>query len=101
MELIVRMKTGFFEKTPYRLEAVEKALLLAPVNAGSTERIVLEQEDILSITLTERRSPELEIQTSGAVYAGILEDGCPFGEAVSYLNENLNVKITCEYQGGE
>ena len=101
MELIVRMKTGFFEKTPYRLEAVEKGLRLTPVNADSAERIVLEQEDILSVTLTERKSPELEIQTRDTVYAGTLEEGYPFSEAVSYLNENLNVKITCEYKGGE
>ena len=101
MKLIVRMKTGFFEKTPYRLEAAEKGLLLTPVKADGTERIVLKQEDILSVTLIERKSPELEIQTRGAVYAGILEGGCSFGETVSYLNENLNVKITCEYKGGE
>ena len=101
MELIVRMKTGFFEKTPYRLEAAEKSLILIPVHADSAERIILPQEDILSVTLTERKSPELEIQTRGAVYGGTLEEGCPFNEAVSYLNENLNVKITCEYKGGE
>ena len=101
MELIVRMKTGFFEKTPYRLEVVEKGLHLIPVHADRADRIVLDQKDILSVTLTERKSPELEIQTRSAVYAGIFEEGCLFGEAVSYLNENLNVKITCEYQGEE
>jgi hypothetical protein len=100
MDLIVRLKTGFFERTPYRLENVEKGLLLIPIKAGGGERIVINGNDILSVTLAEQRYPELEIQTRDAVYAGILGDEYLFGEAVSYFNKNLNVKITCEYNGG-
>ena len=101
MEFIIRMKTGFFEKTPYRLEAIGKGLSLIPVTSESSERIVFKQEDILSVTLTQRRHPELEIQTRGVVYSGAFEDGYSFEAVASYLKENLNVKITCEYKGGE
>lgn len=100
MELIIRMKTVFFEKTPYRLEATQRGLLLILVKADGPERMLLLREDILSVSLTERRYPELEIQTRRAVYSGILEDGYPFSEMASYLSENLKLNITCEYKGG-
>lgn len=101
MDIIVRLKTGFFEKTAYRLRLGANGLILIPDKGESAERIVIDRKDIRSVTMTERKHPELEIQTRGAVYVGIIEGGCSFGEAVSYLNENLNVKITCEYKGEE
>ena len=100
MELIVRMKTGFFEKTPYRLEVMEKKLLLIPIQAEVAERIVLEKEEILSVTLSQRKSPEMEIQTRDTVYVGVFEEGVAFEGAANYLKKNLNTKIICEYKGG-
>ncbi len=101
MEPIFRLKTGFFEKTPYRLKVVEKALHLVPVHADGAERIVLAQEDILSITLTERKAPELEIQTQNMLYSGIFEANVSVVEAIGQLKERLNTKFICEYKGGD
>jgi|GEM_PF-508799 len=98
---VVRMKTGFFETTPYRLKAGEAGLLLVPMGAGDAKRIVLAEQDILAVTLTERRLPELEIQTRDALYTGVLEPGYPFADAVRYLKGRLHAKIICEYLGGE
>lgn len=100
MELIIRMKTGFFEKTPYWLEITDKSIFLIPINENRGEQILLHHEDIQSVTLTELKYPELEIQARNELYTGILVDGCPLGELVSYLNEKLNVKFTCVYKGG-
>ena len=101
MDVIVRLKTGFFEKTAYRLEMRASRLILIPNKEEFAERIVIDQRDIRSVTLTERKHPELEIQTYDAVYVGIIEGECSFGEVVSFFNENLDAKITCEYKGGE
>ncbi len=101
MELILWMKTGFFKKTPYSLEVKESDLLLIPTKAEDAERIILKQEGLLSVTLTQQKYPELEIQTQDAVYAGVFEEGVAFEEAANYLREHLNTKIICEYKGGE
>lgn len=101
MDIPARIKTGFFEMKPYRLKAEEGSLLLVPLQEGGGEVIVLTEGNILSVTLTEGRFPELEIQTRGAVYSGILEEGCALSEVVNNLKRHLSINITCEYKGGE
>ncbi|MGI6433983.1 MAG: hypothetical protein ACOX0F_01210 [Syntrophomonadaceae bacterium] len=101
MDIVIRMKTGLFETTPFRLQTGENRLLLIPVTAEGAEPIVLDEKDILSITLTQRRLTELEIQTRDTLYSGLFEEGYPFEETVNCLKRHLNVNITCEYKGGE
>lgn len=101
MEILARIKTGFFEMKPYRLKAEEGSLLLVPVQATSEESIILSERDILSVTLTEGRLPELEIQTCNELYSGVLEESCSLAEVINYLKEHLSINITCEYKGGE
>lgn len=101
MELITRIKTGFFEMKPYRLKAEEGILSLIPIKASSEGSIILAEKNILSITLTEGRLPELEVQTRDTLYSGVLQEGSSLSEVVNYLKENLNINIICEYKGGE
>ena len=101
MEILARIKTGFFEMKPYRLKAEEGSLSLIPVQEGGEGAIVLSEGDILSVTLTEGRLPELEIQTRNELYSGILEESCSLAEVINYLKEYLKINITCEYKGGE
>ena len=100
MDILARIKTGFFEIKPYRLKAEEGSLLLVPLQESGGDAIVLTERDILSVTLTEGRLPELEIQTRNKLYSGILEESCSLAEVINYLKENLNINITCEYKGG-
>ncbi len=101
MEILARIKTGFFEMKPYRLKAEEGSLSLIPLQEGGEGIIVLSEGDILSVTLTEGRLPELEIQTRNELYSGTLEESCSLAEVINYLKESLNINITCEYKGGE
>lgn len=101
MEILARIKTGFFEMKPYRLKAEEGSLLLVPVQEGGEGVVILAEKDILSVTLTEGRLPEMEIQTRNELYSGILEESCSLAEVINYLKEYLNINITCEYKGGE
>ena len=101
MELLARIKTGFFEMRPYRLKAEEGSLLLIPLQESGEGVVVLSEDDILSVTLTEGRLPELEIQTRDVLYSGTLEAGGSLSEVVNHLKEYLNINITCEYKGGE
>ena len=100
MDIIARIKTGFFEMKPYRLKAEDGNLSLIPLQEGGEGIIVLSEGDILSVTLTEGRLPELEIQTRDAPYTGTLEENCSLAEVVHCLKEHLNINITCEYKGG-
>ena len=100
MDIIARIKTGFFEMKPYRLKAEDGNLLLIPIREDGEEAVVLAEGDILSVTLTEGRLPELEIQTRDARYSGTLEEGSSLAEVVQCLKEHLNINITCEYKGG-
>lgn len=100
MDILARIKTGFFETKPYKLRAEEGSLLLIPLQEGGGDVFVLAEGDILSVTLTEGRLPELEIQTRNKLYSGILEESCSLAEVINYLKEYLNINITCEYKGG-
>lgn len=101
MEILARIKTGFFEMKPYRLKAEDGKLLLIPIREDGEEVVVLAEGGILSVTLTEGRLPDLEIQTRDAPYIGTLEEGSSLAEVVNYLKEHLNINIICEYKGGE
>ena len=101
MDIIARIKTGFFETKPYRLKVETGRLFLVPVQATSEESIILSERDILSVTLTEGRLPDLEIQARDSLYSGTLEENCSLAEVVHCLKEHLNINITCEYKGGE
>ena len=101
MDLIVRMKTGFFEKAEYRLEASDDGLTLTTAAAESAERIDINEKDILSASLREGRLPELELQTRDALYQAVFGEGISFEEVLSFLKKHLSVNITCEYKGGK
>jgi len=101
MEILARIKTGFFEMKPYRLKAEEGSLSLIPLQESGESYIVLSEGDIISVTLTEGRLPGLEIQTRNKLYSGILDKSYSLAEVIYYLKEYLNINITCEYKGGE
>lgn len=101
MEILARIKTGFFEMKPYRLEAEEGKLSLIPLQEGGEGILILLEGDIISVTLTAGRLPELEIQTRNKLYSGILGENCSLAEIVNYLKEHLSINIFCEYKGGE
>lgn len=100
MEIMVRIKTGFFEMNQYLLRAKDGSLLLYPLREGAGEPIVFTAGDIVSVTLTDGRLHELEIQTHNELYSGILEESCSLAEVINYLKKYLNINITCEYKGG-
>lgn len=101
MELLVQLKTGFFEKRPYRLKAEDGSISLIPIKESGAEVIFISEGSILSVTLMEGRLPELEIQTRNEMYTCIINGSCSIAEAIKYLKEYLNINITCEYKGGE
>ncbi len=101
MEILTRIKCGFFEMKPYLLKVEKRSLLLVPLQEGDERVIVLSEDDILAVTLTQGRLTELEIQTHNELYSGILVESCSLAKVLNYLKKNLNIHITCEFKGGE
>ncbi|WP_446787651.1 hypothetical protein [Macellibacteroides fermentans] len=101
MEILTRIKTGFFEIRPYLLKAEEGSLLLIPIQDMMNGIICLAESDIRAIALTDGRIPELEIETENKIYSCLLDEGCLVSEVVNELKNKLNVNIICEYKGGK
>jgi len=99
MGMEVRLKTGFFETTPYRLEVKNKQLYFFPTNPESGTKITIHEADILSVTLQEKSS-QFEIATGSSLYRGALVSNSDWTQAIHLLKSELSVKIICEYEGG-
>ena len=69
MGIEVRLKTGFFETTSYRLEVKNKRLCFFSSVPESGAKITLHEADILSVTLQEKSS-QFEIETGSFLYLG-------------------------------
>ena len=96
IDILVRLKTGFFGTTPYRLDVGENEFLLVPVNSDSVESIVLTEKDICSVTLKALKHPELEIKTRDTRFDVVLEERHTFREVLSFLRQYINVSTTCK-----
>ena len=94
-----RIKTGFFETKPFDLLIGKGKLILSPTEPED-QVIIIKEEDILSITLKNVKSLEIEIQTWDKLYQGVLSRKVDYEKLLSELKENINKKIICEY-GGE
>ncbi len=96
MRIEVRMKTGFFKTTAYELMLDGALLRLAPDDPQDGE-ILLPAREVLSLTLREKKQPQIEILTRGNIYAGVFEQGTDFQETLRVLKGNPDLKIICEF----
>jgi len=96
----IRMKTGFFETKKYELLISSDRLVLSSKETENDSIIIL-VNNIISITLKNKKSPELEIQTREEIFQGNLTEKTDFEKLINSLKESLSVKIVCEYEGGK
>ena len=94
-----RLKTGFFETKPFDFLIRKGKLILSP-SESKDQVIMIQEEDILSITLKTVKSLEIEIQTWDKIYQGIFDNKDDYEKLLGQLKENINKKIVCEYEGG-
>lgn len=100
MGIQIRLKTGFFETGIYRLEVKEKQFRLFPEDPDHGDILSFCEQDILSITLKEKRIPELELQTREACYTATFPQKSDLKETLELVKKGLNTKVICEYEGG-
>ncbi|MDD4802639.1 MAG: hypothetical protein PHF24_06845 [Syntrophomonas sp.] len=80
MGIEVRLKTGFFKTTLYRLEVKNKRLCF--FSPGS------------------EKSPQFEIETESFSYRGLFLSNDDWTQALELIKSELSVKIFCKFEGG-
>ncbi len=99
MGIEVRLKTGFFETTAYRLEIGGKQLRFLPSLLESGTEISLHEAEISSVTLLDREPIQFEIQTESMSYIGSFVSNGDLESTLRQFKAGLNIKIICEYGG--
>jgi hypothetical protein len=99
LEYEVRLKTGFFETKFYALLISKGRLRLSPKIPEDAEIILLDK-DISELLLKNGEDLEIEINTPGQSYQGTITYKADYEDLLRELKANLNMKILCEYEGG-
>ncbi len=94
-----RIKTGFFETKPFDLLIGKGKLILSPTEPVD-QVVVIQEKDIMCITLKNVKSLEIEVQTWDKIYQGTFTNKDDYEILLGQLKENINKKIVCEYEGG-
>ena len=89
----VKLQTGFFERTPYTLNAKAEGLVFKP-SAKNGAAVPIPAAGIKSIVFYEANR-KMEIQTNELTEAYFANDADWF-EAMMALKETLGMKIVCE-----
>lgn len=95
----MRLKTGFFETKFYALKISKGKLRLSPKILEDKDINLLEK-DISDLLLKNGEALEIEINTLDQSYQGTITDKENYDDLLSELKTNLDIKILCEYEGG-
>ncbi len=92
-----RLKTGFFETKLYNLSIKDQRITILD---NEEELIVIDDDDLLCVSVTEKNHIEIEIQTKTNVYSGTISTAAASASRLlDDLKEKLNKKIL--YEGGK
>lgn len=94
MHAVLRLKTGFYRTSAYRMEFCPSGLRLAPDDPQDAE-ILLPAQDIQSVTLREKKQPHLEIVCKSGIYEGSFPTAEDSKVALRLLKQNLGAKVVC------
>jgi len=99
MKIELRLRTGFFETTPYVMDAARKRIVLTPQIPGAgKEKIVISCDALVSVSILEKKNPEIEIQAKEGIFFGILPPETDLDKLFEFLKNKLNKKVI--YEGG-
>ncbi|MEA5094041.1 MAG: hypothetical protein VB128_03700 [Sedimentibacter saalensis] len=90
----VKLKTGFFEKTLYKLFISENLIVLSPVILGSNKEFSITSEHLVSIEIINIKHTEIEIKTLNESLTCILSKKTDISKLITVLKENFNKKIS-------
>ena len=94
----VRLRTGFFETALYHMTIHSRQILFSPTRTDMKgESIAVPEEDILSVCISSRKRPGLEVQTPARRYSGIFAASDPnLNSLLLELRNKIDCNITYE-----
>lgn len=93
----IRLKTGFFETTAYHLIIKTNQIVLNPVTDDcSRKKLLIRDQDLVSISVIQKRNSEMEFQTKDKTYTGTLALDTDLNTLLYEIRKKLNNKIIYE-----
>jgi hypothetical protein len=90
----VRLRTGFYETTPYRIRSTCEEVVLSPSDFESEKKIITIRPDVVvSVSFLRKRIPELEIETEIGTYRCILDPDTDIVQLLSSIENALDAKV--------
>jgi len=96
MTIEVRLKTGFFRTSAYKLRFDQGCLHFVPDDPLETEA-VLAYSEILSVNMYEKKQPQFEILTNCHTYIGVFHNQTDFQKALHLYKLYSNLQIVYEF----
>ncbi len=97
----VRLKTGFFETALYQMTIQKSEILFSPTRADVGEKsFAVPERDILAVSIANRKTPQLEIQTAEKRYSATLASDPNLNGLLLELRNKLDCKIIYEGEKG-
>ncbi len=92
----LRLKTGFFETTPYRFYILKGHLRLVPDKTSARGNIEIPEEDLVSVALTKDSRLRITISTQSQTFTGTFVGTPDLREVSEYLKNRVYKPIICE-----
>jgi len=90
----VKLKTGFFETTSYKLSISESSIVLSPANSGKNKEFSITDEHLVSLEITSNKHTEIEIITLNEFFTCTFLKNPDISELIIVLKDNFNKKIS-------
>ncbi|MDD4775356.1 MAG: hypothetical protein PHG75_02510 [Syntrophomonas sp.] len=99
MIFAIKLRSGFFKTRPYYLNIDPGRLVLTPQEGREFGRLVLEADDLISISVIQRsaRVRELEIISREGTFLGSFINQADLEEAARLLAREFGAKFSLQY----
>ena len=94
IDVLVRLRTGFYQTTLCRMQSTLSEIVLTPEDHGTAQRpIVIDANDIVSVSLIRKKVPEIEIETESETYRCLLDSSIDLPELLSAIEDTIGTTI--------
>lgn len=94
IDVLVRLRTGFYQTTPCRMQSTRSEIVLTPQDHGTQQRpIMIDADDIVSISLLRKKVPEIEIETESETYRCLLDPSIDLTKLLSVIEDTIGTTI--------
>ena len=94
IDVLVRLRTGFYQTTPYRMRSTRSEIVLTPQDHGIQQRpIMIDADAVVSVSLIRKKVPEIEIETESETYRCLLDSNIDLPKLLSAIEDTIGTTI--------